>query len=291
MSEGQMGEGGVVGGAVSGGEREVRGAAFWEDVHYGPDGLAPVVVQSVRDGRVLMVAWANAEALRRTARERRAWFWTRSRGTLWRKGDTSGNAMDVVRVAWDCDADTVLYLVEPHGPACHTGQMTCFYRGEAAGAVWADGADAPGGAEGQGAPSAGAESTGRAGMAWAGAGAGAESESESAGAFVAGAAGGVALGTALAGLVTVIAQRERERPAGSYVAGLLAAGPLRALQKMGEEAVEAAIAGAAGAEPGVLRGEFADLWFHALVAMQALGVAPSAVAAELVRRHGLRPPR
>lgn len=288
MSEGQSGEGGMVGGAVSGGEREVRGAAFWEDVHYGPDGLAPVVVQSVRDGRVLMVAWANAEALRRTARERRAWFWTRSRGSLWRKGDTSGNAMDVVRVAWDCDADTVLYLVEPHGPACHTGQMTCFYRGEAAGALWADGADALGGAEGQGARPAGLESGG-AGMAWAGADT--EAESESAGASMAGGAGGTALGTALAGLAAVIAQRERERPAGSYVAGLLAAGPLRALQKMGEEAVEAAIAGAAGAEPGVLRGEFADLWFHALVAMQALGVAPSTVAAELVRRHGLRPPR
>jgi phosphoribosyl-ATP pyrophosphohydrolase/phosphoribosyl-AMP cyclohydrolase len=93
-------------------------------------GLVPVVVQDRASGDVLMVAWANAEALQLTAQTGEAHFWSRSRSTLWRKGETSGNTLRVVEVRADCDADTLLMVVEPGGPACHTGARTCF--GEAA---------------------------------------------------------------------------------------------------------------------------------------------------------------
>ena len=89
-------------------------------------GLLPVVVQDRASGDVLMVAWANAEALRRTAETGLAHFWSRSREALWRKGETSGNGLHVVEARADCDRDTLLLVVEPEGPACHTGARTCF---------------------------------------------------------------------------------------------------------------------------------------------------------------------
>lgn len=92
-------------------------------------GLIPAVVQDARSGEVLMLAWQNREALERTVSSGEATFWSRSRGELWRKGATSGNVQRVVGVATDCDADAVLLQVEPAGPACHTGERTCFHRG------------------------------------------------------------------------------------------------------------------------------------------------------------------
>ncbi len=89
-------------------------------------GLLPVVVQDRASGDVLMVAWANAEALARTAETGLAHFWSRSRESLWRKGETSGNGLRVVEVRADCDGDTLLLVVDPEGPACHTGARTCF---------------------------------------------------------------------------------------------------------------------------------------------------------------------
>jgi len=89
-------------------------------------GLVPVVVQDERTGRVLMVAYADSSALAATRDTGRAHFWSRSRGELWQKGATSGHTMTVVDIRVDCDADTLLYLVEPAGPACHTGSATCF---------------------------------------------------------------------------------------------------------------------------------------------------------------------
>jgi phosphoribosyl-ATP pyrophosphohydrolase/phosphoribosyl-AMP cyclohydrolase len=89
-------------------------------------GLVPVVVQDRASGDVLMVAWANAEALRKTAESGYAHFWSRSREVLWRKGETSGNGLRVVEARADCDRDTLLLVVEPEGPACHTGARTCF---------------------------------------------------------------------------------------------------------------------------------------------------------------------
>jgi len=91
-------------------------------------GLVPVVVQDAGTGRVLMVAYADRAALDATRKTGTAHFWSRSRGELWQKGATSGNTMAVVDVELDCDADTLLYLVTPAGPACHTGAQSCFDR-------------------------------------------------------------------------------------------------------------------------------------------------------------------
>ncbi|BAJ50970.1 phosphoribosyl-AMP cyclohydrolase [Candidatus Caldarchaeum subterraneum] len=98
------------------------------DVKFDAGGLVPVVVQDVDTREVLMVAYANAEALRLTFETGFAHFWSRSRQRLWKKGEESGNIMHVVEVRVDCDGDTVLYIVKPTGPACHTGNKTCFYR-------------------------------------------------------------------------------------------------------------------------------------------------------------------
>ncbi len=97
------------------------------DLRWGADGLLPAVVQGAADGAVLMVAWMNAEALERTLAGPHAVFWSRSRRTLWTKGETSGNVLGVVSVRADCDADTLLVTVDPAGPACHTGATTCFF--------------------------------------------------------------------------------------------------------------------------------------------------------------------
>lgn len=91
-------------------------------------GLITVVVQEEGTGEVLMVAWANQEALDLTFRTGTSWFWSRSRQELWNKGATSGNVQKVRRVLADCDADTLVYLVESPGPACHTGHRSCFFR-------------------------------------------------------------------------------------------------------------------------------------------------------------------
>ena len=95
---------------------------------YDSRGLIPAVVQDARTREVLLVAWMNAEALRRTQETTLAHFWSRRRERLWRKGETSGNELRVRELRVDCDEDTLLLLVEPAGPACHTGQRTCFYR-------------------------------------------------------------------------------------------------------------------------------------------------------------------
>lgn len=90
--------------------------------------LIPAVVQDANTRDVLMVAWMNAEALQRTRETGEAHFWSRSRRELWHKGATSGNIQKVREIRVDCDEDTLLLLVDPAGPACHTGKRTCFYR-------------------------------------------------------------------------------------------------------------------------------------------------------------------
>jgi phosphoribosyl-AMP cyclohydrolase / phosphoribosyl-ATP pyrophosphohydrolase len=91
-------------------------------------GLIPCVVQDVDRGSVLMVAWMNAVALKRTQETGVMHFWSRSRNSLWKKGETSGNTLALVELRVDCDADTLLAIVRPAGPACHTGERSCFYR-------------------------------------------------------------------------------------------------------------------------------------------------------------------
>ena len=176
-----------------------------EAVHFGDDGLVPVVAQSALSGEVLMVAYADREALTRTRDTGEAHYHSRSRGVLWKKGETSGNLQNVQEVRVDCDGDAVLYVVRQHGPACHTGAPTCF-----------------------GAPT----------------------------------------GAVLTRLAQVIADRARTRPAGSYTAKLLAQGPARVAQKVGEEAVETALAATTG-DDSQLAGEAADLLYHLLVLLEA----------------------
>ncbi len=93
-------------------------------------GLVPCIVQDAASGEVLMLAYMNAEALARTLARRELHFWSRSRGEPWHKGATSGNVQQLEAIRYDCDADALLALVAPAGPACHTGERTCFYRGE-----------------------------------------------------------------------------------------------------------------------------------------------------------------
>jgi phosphoribosyl-ATP pyrophosphohydrolase/phosphoribosyl-AMP cyclohydrolase len=96
------------------------------DVRFGPDGLAPAIVQDAADGRVLMLAWMDAEAVAATLATGDVHFHSRSRDKLWRKGETSGNVLRLVSLAADCDADALLVTAQPTGPTCHRGTRTCF---------------------------------------------------------------------------------------------------------------------------------------------------------------------
>ncbi len=91
-------------------------------------GLIPAIVQDETTKEILMMAWMNAESFQLTRETMQAHFWSRSRQELWLKGATSGNFMNVSKILIDCDADTLLLLVKPTGPACHTGAQSCFYR-------------------------------------------------------------------------------------------------------------------------------------------------------------------
>ncbi len=175
--------------------------------------LRAAVVQDAADGRVLMLAWMDDEALRLTRETGEAWFWSRSRRRLWRKGETSGSTLAVEELRDDCDGDAILLRVRPAGPACHTGSRSCF-------APW---------------------------------------------------------------LWRRVAERAKERPRGSYVAGLLERGVAACARKVGEEGVEAAIAGVAESDERLVE-ELADLWFHSYVLLASRGLDPDAVEAELRRR-------
>ena len=175
--------------------------------------LKAAIVQDARDDRVLMLAWMDEEAERLTRETGDAWFWSRSRERLWKKGETSGNTLRVVEIRDDCDADALLLRVEPAGPTCHTGSRSCF-----APELW-----------------------------------------------------------------RTVVERVRDRPEGSYVASLTEAGVERTAQKLGEEAVEAAIAAVAG--DGRLVEEAADVLFHLYVLLAVAGVDVDEVERELVSRR------
>ena len=174
--------------------------------------LTPAIVQDAESGRVLMLAWMDDEALRRTRASGEAWFWSRSREELWHKGATSGNTLAVEELRDDCDGDAILLRVRPAGPACHTGTESCF-------APW---------------------------------------------------------------LWRRINERASERPPGSYVVSLLD-DPALAARKVGEEGLEAALAGAGESDERVVE-EVADVVFHAYVLLAARGLGLEAVEAELQRR-------
>ncbi|HUP33520.1 MAG TPA: bifunctional phosphoribosyl-AMP cyclohydrolase/phosphoribosyl-ATP diphosphatase HisIE [Gaiellaceae bacterium] len=178
-----------------------------------PPELVAAVVQDAGTDRVLMLAWMDCEALRLTRETGEAHFFSRSRGRLWRKGETSGNTLAVEELREDCDGDAILLRVRPAGPVCHTGAESCF-------APW---------------------------------------------------------------LWRRVAERAKERPAGSYVVSLLAGGPAACARKLGEEGLEAALAGAAESDERLVS-ELADLWFASYVLLAARGLDPAAVERELQRR-------
>lgn len=186
-------------------------------------GLVPVVVQDAATLQVLTLAYMDRAALEETVTSGEATFFSRSRGGRWRKGETSGNRLDVVSITPDCDADALVLKVRPRGPACHLGSTSCF--GEE---------DAPG------------------------------------------------LGR-LARLEGTIASRAAADPATSWTARLLAEGPKRAAQKVGEEGVETALAGAAGPDEE-LASEAADLLYHLLVLLRARDLPLQAVLDVLAAR-------
>jgi phosphoribosyl-ATP pyrophosphohydrolase/phosphoribosyl-AMP cyclohydrolase len=212
----------------------------WTDqITFDERGLVPVVAQDARTGEVLMLAWANAEALRLTQQTGRAHYWSRSRGAMWAKGETSGHVQEIVDVRVDCDADSVLYRVRQTGPACHTGERSCFYRA-------VDGAETELGEAADPRPM-------------------------------------------LARLESIIEERERTRPEGSYTTYLFAQGVDKVLKKVGEETAETIIAAKNG-DNTELTAESADLLFHLMVLWRARGLAADDVWGELERRFGA-PPR
>ena len=194
-------------------------------IRFGSDGLVPCVMQDWRTGEVLTLAYMNADALRLTRETGEVHFFSRSRSELWRKGETSGNVQRLRQLRYDCDGDAVVALVQPAGPACHTGERSCFYR------------DLDGSAE-----------TGTDAAAVDGEPAPAAHE-------------------ALAVLERTLADRQAERPEGSYTVELLA-DPERIGAKVREEADEVARAAAAESDERVAA-EAADVLYHLLVLLRS----------------------
>lgn len=191
-------------------------------------GLLPAIVQDAATQRVLMLGYMNREALATTLATRRVTFFSRSRGRLWTKGESSGHHLALAGIETDCDADTLLVQAQPAGPTCHLGRASCFPAAPAA-AVARD-----------------------AGF--------------------------------LAELDALVARRERERPQGSYTTQLFEGGLRRIAQKVGEEGVEASLAGVAQDDEALL-GEAADLIFHLTVLLRARGLALADAVRVLERRH------
>lgn len=218
-----------------------------EKLKYDERGLIPAIVQDARTLEVLMLAYMNAESLQRTLENGETWFWSRSRRELWHKGATSGNTQRVVEVHLDCDLDTLVVLVEPDGPACHTGTRTCFHNA-------LEDAEREGVREGDAAAALSENSTRD-------------------------------LGALLRQLYTLIETRRAERPEGSYTTYLFNQGLDKILKKVGEESAETIIA-AKNADAGALASEVSDLIYHLIVLLVERGVKLEEIRTELARRSG-----
>jgi phosphoribosyl-ATP pyrophosphohydrolase/phosphoribosyl-AMP cyclohydrolase len=219
-------------------------------VSFDERGLVPVIAQDLESGQVLMLAYADREALRLTVATGRAHYFSRSRGNLWRKGDTSGNVQHVREVVLDCDGDAVLYRLVQTGPACHTGERSCFFRPTAASQAESDAAATERGDE---------------------------------------RAPGASPDRAFALLERIVAERLRDLPEGSYVRSLHERGAGYQAQKVVEEAGETIVA-ALERKDEELVGEAADLLFHLTVLLRERGRSLSDVAALLLERHRERGP-
>ncbi len=271
---------------------ERREPAWLDRIAWDAEGLVPVIAQEQASGRVLMLAWMDREALLRTVDSREAVYWSRSRGRLWRKGETSGHLQRVVEVRLDCDGDAVLLVVtQSGGIACHTGRESCFFaRLEDAGWSIVDpvlkdpmviygGAPALAPAQAAGPPPLPSPVRRRRGQ-------GREIPDPLPCVGGEGQGGGPELETVLTRLAAVLESRKNADPETSYVAGLYAKGLDAILKKVGEEAIETVLA-AKGVDRRAMVYETADLWFHSLVALAALDLGPEAVLEELARRFGL----
>lgn len=222
-----------------------------DTLRFDANGLVTAVAQDAGTGEVLMVAHMDREALRRTLETGQAWYWSRSRKRLWRKGEESGHTQRVTGVRVDCDGDAVLLRVEQTGAACHTGRHSCFYRG----LVQRDGEAAVG-------PEAAAPPAPQGGAARADRG-----EAE-----------------VLNEVAAVLADRRARPREGSYTTGLFAEGLARLNEKIMEEAAEVTRAARKETRQRLVQ-ETADLWFHTLALLAFLGVSPSEVFAELAKRR------
>lgn len=233
------------------------------EVGFGPDGLAPAIVQDAADGRVLMLAWMDAEALAATLDTGEVHFHSRSRDRLWRKGETSGNVLRLVDLAVDCDGDALLVTAEPVGPTCHRGTRSCFDPADASTGIAANSADGtadrPATLGRDLAPPAGPATQG---FDW------------------------------LETLWSTIAARAAERPSGSYTTSLLDGGVDAVGRKVTEEATELLLAAkddataSTSATRAALAAEAADLLYHALVLFAERSLPPAAVIDTLRARHG-----
>jgi phosphoribosyl-ATP pyrophosphohydrolase/phosphoribosyl-AMP cyclohydrolase len=218
------------------------------------DGLVPAVIQDATTQRVLMLGYVNRDSLAATLTSGDMTFYSRSRQQLWRKGETSGNVLKVVSLALDCDGDTLLVAVHPHGPACHRGTETCFDDGEA---VAAGAAAAPVQVTDQAMDQATFQATDQV--------------------------------TGDLNFLAELTQIIDERAAAvddqtSYTRKLLAAGVRRQAQKVGEEGVEVALAAVVQDDQALL-GEAADLVYHLMVLLKGRGLALKDVCQVLAARH------
>lgn len=250
------------------------------------DGLLPAIVQDVRTGQVLMLAYMNEESLRRTLAEGRTWFWSRTRRSLWMKGETSGNVQKVVSVTEDCDGDALLVQVEQQGTgACHEGDFSCFHYplsefstlNRGAGSVALSPSTAAVAPTEPAAATTSAVSTPTPAMTPA---------SSPATSLGPGAADAPFAGAEiLAELWQVIEERRRQPREGSYTSKLFAQGMERIAKKVGEEATEVVIEALKKDNRAAFVYENADLIYHLLVMLAAKGVTPAEVFAELSRRR------
>ncbi|WP_046228474.1 bifunctional phosphoribosyl-AMP cyclohydrolase/phosphoribosyl-ATP diphosphatase HisIE [Paenibacillus dauci] len=224
---------------------ELTTAIKWDS-----QGLVPAIVQDATSKNVLMMAYMNAESLRRSLDTGETWFWSRSRQEYWHKGGTSGNTQRIQSLYYDCDGDTLLLLVEANGPACHTGRISCFYNE-------VNTVDNK--------PTF-------------------QNNTVNANNDTSGAAAGKDRFAILAELEQMIADRERERPEGAYTTYLFEKGIDKILKKVGEETAETIIAAKNG-DNEELRYEVSDLIYHLLVLLQERKVPLDDVLAELDRRH------
>lgn len=218
-------------------DRRIEVLADLDTLSFPEGGLLPVVTQDSESGEVLMVAWADRTALEKTLDTGQMHYWSRSRGELWHKGATSGNYQDLLSLHADCDGDTLLARVRPRGPACHTGDATCFGElpGERRPTLSREHRVLT--------PDAGSPSPSHEGTP--------PSEST------------------IPGLWAVLEDRAALRPASSYTVRLLDDENLR-LKKLGEETAELILALSRG-EGGRILEEAADLVYHLLVALKASG--------------------